>query len=57
LNRVMSANERAMGNLVLRTGNKKAARDYYKHALLIDPSIKSIAKYVLSYLPSKATPA
>ena len=57
LNRVMSANERAMGNLVLQTGNKKAARDYYKHALLIDPSIKSIAKYVLSYLPSKATPA
>ncbi len=33
------------------------ARDYYKHALFIDPSIKSIAKYVLSYLPTKATPA
>ena len=35
LNRVMSANERAMGNLVLQTGNKKAARDCYKHALLL----------------------
>jgi hypothetical protein len=57
LNRVMSANKRAIGNLVLQTGNKKAARDCYKHALFIDPSIKSIAKYVLSYLPTKATPA
>ena len=53
LNRVMSANKRAIGNLVLQAGNKKGARGYYKQALFIDPSFKSIAKYVLSYLPTK----
>jgi glycosyltransferase involved in cell wall biosynthesis len=56
LNRVMSANKRAIGNLVLQAGNKEGARGYYKQALFIDPSFKSIAKYVLSYLPTKATP-
>jgi predicted negative regulator of RcsB-dependent stress response len=52
----MSANKRAIGNLVLQAGNKEGARGYYKQALFIDPSFKSIAKYVLSYLPTKATP-
>lgn len=55
LNRVMSANRRAIGNLVLQTGDTKGARDCYKRAILIDPSIESIGKYVLSYLPSKAS--
>ena len=57
LNRLMSANQRAIGNLVLQAGNKTGARSYYKQALFIDPSFKSIAKYVLSYLPSKTTRA
>jgi glycosyltransferase involved in cell wall biosynthesis len=50
LNRVMSANRRAIGNLVLETGNTKGARDSYKRALLIDLSIRSLGKYILSYL-------
>ena len=48
----MSANKRAIGNLVLQAGNKKGARDCYRQALFIDPSFKSIAKYVLSFLPA-----
>ncbi len=50
LNRVMSANRRAIGNLVLEAGNIKGARECYKRALLIDPSIRSLGKYILSYL-------
>ena len=57
LSRVMSANKRAIGNLVLQAGNKKGARGYYKQALFIDPSVRSIAKYILSYLPTKTTRA
>jgi hypothetical protein len=55
LNRVMSDNRRAIGNLVLQTGNIKGARDWYKSALLIDPSIRSVSKFILSYfLPPSA---
>jgi glycosyltransferase involved in cell wall biosynthesis len=54
LNRVISANKRAIGNLLLQAGNKKGARDCYKRALCIDPSIRSIGKYILSCLPRTA---
>ena len=55
LNRVMSANRRAIGNLILEAGNIKGARDCYKRALLIDPSVRSFGKFILSYLlPSAA---
>ena len=49
LNRVMSDNRRAIGNLVLQTGNIKGARGWYRSALLIDPSIRSVSKFILSY--------
>jgi tetratricopeptide (TPR) repeat protein len=53
LNGLLSANRRAIGNLLLETGNIKGARDCYKRALFIDPSLASLGKYILSYLPAK----
>ena len=50
LNRVISANKRAIGNILLRGGNRAAARNYYKRAFFIDRSIKSLGKYILSYM-------
>ena len=54
LNRVISANKRAIGNLLLQAGNKRGARACYKRALSIDPSMRSIGKYILSHLPTPA---
>jgi glycosyltransferase involved in cell wall biosynthesis len=50
LNEIMSANRRAMGNLLLENGMTKEARDCYKRALFIDPSIVSLGKYILSLM-------
>jgi len=54
VNELLSANRRTIGNLLLKKGNIKGARDCYKRALLIDPSIASLGKYILSFLPAKA---
>ena len=35
---------------MLNTGNINGARDRYKTALMIDPSIRSFGKFILSYL-------
>jgi glycosyltransferase involved in cell wall biosynthesis len=51
---LLSANRRAIGNLYLRNGEIKEARISYKQALFIDPSIASLSKYILSFLPVKA---
>jgi tetratricopeptide (TPR) repeat protein len=53
LNEVMSANRRAIGNLLLGNGRLREARDCYRRALFTDPSIASLGKYVLSFLPAK----
>jgi glycosyltransferase involved in cell wall biosynthesis len=52
LNEVMSANRRAIGNLLLKGGKVKEARECYRRALFIHPSIRSLGKYLLS-LPQK----
>jgi tetratricopeptide (TPR) repeat protein len=52
LNGLLGANRRARGNLLLKAGNINAARDCYRRALLVDPSIASLGKYVLSFLPA-----
>jgi glycosyltransferase involved in cell wall biosynthesis len=54
LTRLLSANRRAIGNLFLKAGNVKRARDSYKRALLIYPSIASSCSYLLSFLPVRA---
>lgn len=53
LNQLFGANRRSIGNLLLEYGNVKDARAYYQRALFIDPSIASLGKYILSYLPTK----
>ena len=50
LNRAMSANRRAIGNLMLEAGNIKRSRDCYKRALFIDPSLRSFGRFIISYL-------
>ena len=48
LDKIISANKRAMGNLLLKSGNGKGARERYHSAVLADPSIRSVGKYILS---------
>jgi hypothetical protein len=48
LHALMAANRRAMGNLLLAGGKPVEARDYYKRALSMDHSMRSLGKYVLS---------
>jgi len=53
LNNLISANRRAMGNMFIKDGKIKVARDCYERAFYISPSIASLGKYVLSFLPVK----
>ena len=57
LNKVISAKKRAIGNLFLEAGNLRDARDCYKRALFLDPSARSLVKYILSYASTRANPA
>lgn len=52
LNRLLSANRRAIGNLLLAEGENASARDSYKQAILFDQSIPSLGKYILSFFPT-----
>ena len=54
LDGLLSANRRAIGNLYLRNGDMKEVRRCYKRALFIKPSVASLGKYILSFLPRKA---
>jgi glycosyltransferase involved in cell wall biosynthesis len=49
LNEVMSANRRAIGNLMMQNGNVMEARECYRRALFIHPSVRSLGKYLLSW--------
>lgn len=53
LNVVYSSNMRALGNLLLLAGETNKARNTFKQAFLINPSIKSLSKYIISLLPIK----
>lgn len=50
LQSVMSANRRAMGNLMLKGGRTVGARNCYRRAFSLDHSLKSLGRYVLSWL-------
>jgi hypothetical protein len=50
---IMRANRSAIGNMQLKTGNMKAARESYRRAVSMKPSVRSFGKYILSFLPSK----
>ena len=45
---VRSANQRAIGNLLLAHGDLRAARDWYRRAVTSQPSPKSIGRYLVS---------
>ncbi len=49
LNKIMSANKRAIGNLLLAAGKKREARECYRRAVLVHPSLRSLGKYILSF--------
>ncbi|HEY8037340.1 MAG TPA: glycosyltransferase [Methylobacter sp.] len=51
LSELLSANRRAIGNLLLAEGKNASARDAYKCAFFMSPSIPSVGKYILSFLP------
>ena len=52
LARILSSNRRAVANLFLKKGEKNNARNIFKKAFYIYPSVRSLTKYFLSYLPS-----
>ena len=52
LNKLLSSERRSMGNLLIENGKSKEARNYFRDALFISPSMASFCKYVLSYLPA-----
>ncbi len=51
LDKMRSANQRAIGNLLVGTGELERARDYYRQSLLVNPSLRNLAKYLVSFLP------
>ena len=53
LNRLLSSNKKAIGNVYLGRGETQKARDCYREALWIYPSPKSLLKVIVSYLPAK----
>jgi glycosyltransferase involved in cell wall biosynthesis len=54
LNQVRSANQRAMGNLLWADGKWRESRNAYRTAVVIDPSIRSLGKYLSSFLRQTA---
>jgi glycosyltransferase involved in cell wall biosynthesis len=55
LKKLTSANRRAIGNLLLKNGMRKEARDCYKRALSLDHSVRSLGRYLLSFAPQGLT--
>jgi glycosyltransferase involved in cell wall biosynthesis len=53
LRKVLSSDRRAVGNLLLRCGKGSDARRYFREALYVHSSVKSIFKYLFSLLPAK----
>jgi glycosyltransferase involved in cell wall biosynthesis len=48
--RLIGANQRAIGNFLWSSGQRHEARESYKAALRVDPSVSSIGRCVLSFL-------
>lgn len=53
LNKLLSSNTRAIGNIYFESGEILKARDCYREALRVYPSPKSLMKVLASYLPGK----
>jgi glycosyltransferase involved in cell wall biosynthesis len=52
LAKVTSANQRDLGNLLLIQGEARQARSVYRKALTTYPSLRSLIKYLIAFLPS-----
>lgn len=50
VNRVLASNKKAIGNLYLRNGDIPEARKCYAEALWLDPSMKSLFKFLTGYV-------
>ena len=55
LDRVMSANQRAMGNVRLAAGDEGGALDCYRRALRLSPSFRSLGKLTAFYLRKRVS--
>ena len=53
LNKLLSSNKRAIGNIYFESGEIQKARDCYRSALRVYPSPRSLMKVIVSYLPRK----
>jgi hypothetical protein len=51
LAKARSANERWRGNMLLVSNDAKRARGSYWRALITYPSLRSITRYLISFLP------
>ncbi len=47
----LSSNKRALGNLMLQASRPEDAKEQFREATMIYPSIKSLGKYLLSFFP------
>jgi glycosyltransferase involved in cell wall biosynthesis len=47
----LSSNRRALGNSLVMAGKRLEARNYYKKSLFFYPSIRSLIKYLATFLP------
>lgn len=55
VNQVLASNKKAIGNLYLRNGDIPKARKCYAEALRLDPSMKSLFKFLTGYVPPLMT--
>ena len=53
--RVLGTMWRTLGNVLLKTGRKGEARRYYRKALILCPSVRSIIKYISALMPLKVS--
>jgi glycosyltransferase involved in cell wall biosynthesis len=56
LNGVISRNRRAIGNLFLENDDHQKAMNSFKKAMMINPSIKAIGRYILSLFLKRLIP-
>jgi len=57
LNKLVAANRRGMGNLLWDSGDVKAARKCFRRAFSVYPSMRSLAKMVISCVPRNSSGA
>ena len=49
--RALSSNRRALGNVLVLAGRKIEARHFYKESFFLYPSVRSVVKFMATFLP------